>query len=274
MNLAVDPSPHPDLDPSVGRYVDPRLEQIRSRVAPVALAHEQTMPIVATLAELFAERALVRGRTLVCAGPAATSVAMEVVVAAVVAGSWLAVVDVPTFGLDAASEAGIPLERVVAITSEGGHATPGRGAAWVDIMAAAVDGFDLVVARQPDAQTSEAALRKLSTRIRQRGAVVVVLDDTSGVGSDGSANAGLKCDGLRCDGIIESAGISWSGLGVGYGHLRARTVDLSASGRRFPGRRRCGVTLPRSGHQTEHGAEVTLTATPAPFFGSARDDVA
>jgi hypothetical protein len=273
MNLAVETSPPSDLDPSVGRlarpYVDPRLDQIRSRVAPVTLAHEQTMPIVATMAELFTERALVRGRTLVCTGPAATSVAMEMVSAAVVAGSWLAVVDVPTFGLDAASETGIPLERVVAIASEGDHATHGRGAAWVDVMAAAVDGFDVVVARQPDAQTSEAALRKLSTRIRQRGAVVVVLDDAEGVASDGS-----RCDGLRCDGIIESSGISWSGLGAGHGHLRARTVDLSASGRRFPGRRRCQITLVRSGRQAEHAAEVTLTATPAPFFGSARDDVA
>ncbi len=105
MNLAVDPS------------VDPILDQIRSRVEPTALAHEQTMPVAEGLAELFAERALVRGRTLACTGPAGTSAAMELVAAAVVAGSWLAVVDVPTFGLDAASEAGIPLERVVAITT-------------------------------------------------------------------------------------------------------------------------------------------------------------
>src|SRR6187431_1573566 len=138
MNLAVDPS------------VDPILDQIRSRVEPTALAHEQTMPVAEGLAELFVERALVRGRTLACTGPAGTSAAMELVAAAVVAGSLLAVVDVPTFGLDAASEAGIPLERVVAIattlpgTSPG--ASTGNGAAgWVEVMAAAVDGFDLVL---------------------------------------------------------------------------------------------------------------------------------
>ncbi len=278
MNLALDPSSHsalvPALEPwGVGRYDDPRLEQIRSRVAPVVLAHEQTMPIVAALDELFAERALVRGRTLACTGPAATSVAMEMVAAAVVAGSWLAVVDVPTFGLDAACEAGIPLERVVAVTTQ----SDVNCMAWVEVMAAAVDGFDVVVARQPDAQTSAAALRKLSTRIRQRGAVVVMLDDRDW-NIDRASNemsAGMS-DGMS-DGVIDSATVSWSGLGAGYGHLEARTVDLSVSGRRFPGRQRCRVTLPRPSHQNhhmEHGVDVTLTATPAPLFGSARDDVA
>ena len=133
MNLAVD------------RSVLPALDQIRARVAPTVLAGEQTMPVAAELAELFAERALVRGRTLACTGPAATSAAMAVVAAPVIAGSWLAVVDVPTFGLDAASEAGIPLERVVAIATDSETATAG----WVEVMAAAVDGFDIVVSHLP-----------------------------------------------------------------------------------------------------------------------------
>ena len=229
MNLAVDPS------------VAPILDQIRSRVEPTALAHEQTMPVAEGLAELFTERALVRGRTLACTGPAGTSAAMELVAAAVVAGSWLAVVDVPTFGLDAASEAGIPLERVVAIattppgTSPG--ASTGNGAAgWVEVMAAAVDGFDLVLSRQPSPSlVSEGALRKLSTRIRQRGAVVVLLDSSNGASSNGA--------GLRCDGVVETSVVSWSGLGSGYGYLQQRTLDLSTSGRRLPGRRQCRLGL-------------------------------
>jgi hypothetical protein len=233
MNLAVDPS------------VDPILDQIRSRVEPTVLAHEQTMPVAEGLAELFAERALVRGRTLACTGPAGTSAAMELVAAAVVAGSWLAVVDVPTFGLDAASEAGIPLERVVAITTTLPDASPvastGSGAAgWVEVMAAAVDGFDLVLSRQPSPSlVSEGALRKLSTRIRQRGAVVVLLDSANGAGSNGAGSNGA----LRCDGVVETSVVSWSGLGSGYGHLQQRTLDLSTSGRRLPGRRQCRLGL-------------------------------
>ena len=241
MNLAVDRIVHPTLDQI------PTLDQTKARVAPTVLAHEQTMPVSADLAPLFAERALVRGRTLGCIGPAATSTAMALVAATVMAGSWLAVVDVPTFGLDAASEAGIPLERVVAITTgidPGTAGTAGRantsGADWVEVMAAAVDGFDIVLSRQPSqvphAQVTGSALRRLSTRIRQRGAVVVLLDDDE-------QRADMKRAHMRCDGVIETSGISWSGLGSGYGHLQKRTLDLSASGRRLPGRRLCNLTV-------------------------------
>ncbi len=206
--------------------------ELRERVAPTVLAHEQTLPVSAELAGLFAEQALVRGRTLACVGPAATSTAMTLVAAAVAGGAWLAVVDVPTFGLDAASEAGIALERVVAVSS---HDTGPPGTAviagvivgWPDLMAAVVDGFEVVVANVPP-HLPAGALRKLTTRIRRRGAVVVLLGD---VGA------------MACDGVIESTGIAWSGLGNGFGRLSRRTVDLQASGRRLPGRHQCRVTL-------------------------------
>jgi hypothetical protein len=241
MNLAVD------------RIVHPTLDQIKARVAPTVLAHEQTMPVSADLADLFAERALVRGRTLGCIGPAATSTAMALVAATVMAGSWLAVVDVPTFGLDAANEAGIPLERVVAITTgittgvdPGTTGTASRVPAdWVDVMAAAVDGFDIVLSRQPSqlehAQVTESSLRRLSTRIRQRGAVVLLLDDDEKRAD--MKRDDMSCADMKCDGVIETSGISWSGLGSGYGHLQQRTLDLSASGRRLPGRRLCNLTV-------------------------------
>lgn len=218
--------------------------ELRERVAPTVLAHEQTLPVSAELAGLFAEQALVRGRTLACVGPAATSTAMTLVAAAVAGGAWLAVVDVPTFGLDAASEAGIALERVVAVSSHDAGppiipisagipisavtaVTAGVIVGWPDLMAAVVDGFEVVVANVPP-HLPAGALRKLTTRIRRRGAVVVLLGD---VGA------------MACDGVIESTGIAWSGLGNGFGRLSRRTVDLQASGRRLPGRHQCRVTL-------------------------------
>jgi len=215
---------------------------LRERVQTNVLTHEQTVPVAAEFASLFPERALVRGRTLACAGPAATSTGMAVVAAAVAGGAWLAVVDVPTFGLDAASEVGIALERVVAVSvtpsaaddpipsSTSGASGP---SSWVDVMAAVVDGFDIVLARVP-ADAAAGPLRRLATRIRQRGAVVILLGDAI-AGQDGA---------MPCDGVIESGGIVWSGLGVGFGTLRQRTVELHMSGRRVPGRRQCRVTLP------------------------------
>ena len=231
MEVAVDLTRDLDRAPDLDRARHLDLDQIRQRVAPTALAREQTMPVSADLAALFPERALVRGRTLACTGPAATSAAMSLVAATVIAGSWLAVVDVPTFGLDAASETGIPLERVVAISTEVDPASAG----WIEVMAAAADGFDIVLSRQPAHQpVTESALRRLSTRIRQRGAVVVLIDDRSQMDIPGTKRIEMECDG-----VVETSIVSWSGIGSGHGHLQQRTLDLSASGRRLPGRRQC-----------------------------------
>ena len=222
---------------------------LRERVQSNVLTHEQTVPVATGFAPLFPERALVRGRTLACAGPAATSTGMAVVAAAVAGGAWLAVVDVPTFGLDAASEVGIALERVVAVSvtsSAADDPIPTSGpnpsslapSSWVEVMAAVVDGFDIVLARVP-ADAAAGPLRRLATRIRQRGAVVILLGDGS-AGYDGAGYDGA----MPCDGVIESGGIVWAGLGAGFGAFRQRTVELHMSGRRVPGRRQCRVTLP------------------------------
>ena len=67
-------------------------------------------------------------------------------------------------------ERGLPLERVVAVDSGG---DPQR---WPDVVAAAADGFDVLLVRVPT-ELRPAMVRKLTTRIQQRSAVVVVLGD-------------------------------------------------------------------------------------------------
>jgi hypothetical protein len=171
-------------------------------------------------AELFPERGLVRGRTLACSGPAATSLALALAAPAVVAGSWLATIDVPTIGLDAASEFGIALERVVAVRTDATR--------WPDVVAAAADGFDILIARVP-ADASPSAMRKVTTRLRQRDVVMLVLGDPGP---------------LSCDGVLTAGGAEWIGLGDGHGHLQRRRLVVEASGRRLHGRRRCRLTLP------------------------------
>ena len=193
------------------------LALLTERVAPVALARERTMPVGDELAGLFAEGGLVRGRTIACQGPAATSTALALVAAAVTAGSWMAVVDLPTIGLDAASELGVPLERIVAIGTDG---DPVR---WIDVVAAAADGFDVLLVRVPS-ELPAAAVRKLAVRLRQRDVVTVVLGDPGA---------------MACDGVLHTDSPQWSGLGDGHGHLRERRVVVEASGRRLPGRRSC-----------------------------------
>ena len=194
---------------------------LAERVAPLALARERTLPVSEVFADLFPERGLVRGRTLACAGPAATSVALALVAPAVAAGSWLATIDVPTLGLDAASEFGVALERVIAVRAE----RPDR---WPDVVAAAADGFDLVITRVP-VDVTPSAMRKVATRVRQRDVVMLVLGDPGA---------------LSCDGVLDTDAAHWVGLGDGHGHLQYRHLMVEASGRRLHGRRRCRLALP------------------------------
>ena len=197
-----------------------QLAALAERVAPLALATDRTLPVAEAFVELFAERGLVRGRTIACSGTAATSLALALVAPAVAAGSWLAAIDVPTIGLDAASEFGIALERVVAVRAEATR--------WPDVVAAAADGFDLLIARVP-ADVSPSAMRKVATRVRQRDVVMLVLGDPGA---------------LSCDGVLDAGGAQWSGLGDGHGHLQHRRLVVEASGRRLHGRRRCRLALP------------------------------
>lgn len=203
----------------------PDLVALGSVVAPLTLARERILPVPETLAELFPEGGLVRGRTIVCDGPAATSLALSLVAPSVAAGSWLAMVDLPTVGLDAALELGVPLERVVAVHAGDG---PERAHRWPDVIAAAADGFDVLLARVPP-DVSPSVARTVVSRIRQREAVLVLLGEP---------------ETLPIDGVLRTATAEWRGLGDGYGHLSQRRLTVQSSGRRIPGRRSCRVALP------------------------------
>ena len=205
------------------------LTALAQRVAPLALAGDRTLPVAEALVGLFPERGLVRGRTLACSGPAATSLALALAAPAVAAGSWLATIDAPTIGLDAASEFGIALERVVAVRTE--------AARWPDVVAAAADGFDLLIARVPP-DASPSAMRKVATRLRQRDVVMLVLGDPGP---------------LSCDGVLDADRAEWIGLGDGHGHLQHRRLVVEASGRRLHGRRRCELALPDRAAEVGHG---------------------
>jgi hypothetical protein len=189
------------------------LTALAQRVAPLALAGDRTLPVAEAFVGLFPERGLVRGRSIVCT-------ALALAAPAVAAGSWLATIDVPTIGLDAASEFGIALERVVAVRTEATR--------WPDVVAAAADGFDLLIARVPP-DASPSAVRKVATRLRQRDVVMLVLGDPGP---------------LSCDGVLDAGRAEWFGLGDGHGHLQHRRLVVEASGRRLHGRRRCELALP------------------------------
>jgi hypothetical protein len=200
----------------------PTAVALAERVAPVTLARERTLPFPASLVGLVPEDGLVRGQSMSCAGPSATSLALAIAAPTIAEGGWLALIDLPAIGLDAASEYGIPLERVVRVDVSGDVHR------WADVVAAAADGFEVLMVRVPS-DVTPTTMRKVANRVRQRGAVIIALGDPGN----------LVCDmELRVDTAV------WDGVTDGAGHLQQRRITVRSSGRRMPGRCRREVVLP------------------------------
>ncbi len=130
---------------------------------------------------------------------------MALLAAPSAAGSWCAVVGVPEFGVEAAQRFGIDLERLVLV--------PQPGEQWLAVTAAIADVMGIVVTRPPK-RASDSSVSRLTARLRQRGATLLVL------GSWPHSEAMLS--------LSQSA---WHGIGSGHGHLTAREVTVTVTSR-------------------------------------------
>ncbi len=189
------------------------LGELAERVRPVTLTREQRLPVLPELEGILPGAGLRRGATVaVGAAPGAsgaTSLALALVTQASVAGSWVAAVGLPSLGLVAADELGLALERLVLV------AAPERDA-WGSVVAALVDGFDLIVLAAGRSGVRPADARRLVARARERGSVLVQL----GPGWPEGADLTLQVTQSR-----------WVGLDDGAGHLQARKVRVVRAGR-------------------------------------------
>jgi 4-amino-4-deoxy-L-arabinose transferase-like glycosyltransferase len=223
-----------------------RVEALAERVRPVDLARDRRLPVLPALDALLPASGLRRGTTVaVDARPGvagATSLALALAAGASQAGSWVAAVGLGSLGLVAAAELGVAFERLVVI------ADPGRErAGWASVVAALVDGFDVVlVAAGPGVGTTAGEgprrrgrlragdARRLVARVRERGAVLVAV--------------GGELPGERSPLRLTLTAASWEGLGDGWGHLQGRRVTVEATGRGEAARdRRAELWLPGAG---------------------------
>ena len=193
---------------------------LAAAVAPTTLARQRTLPVSDPFVPLLPDGALARGRAVSCRGIAATSLAVALAAEATTAGAWLAVVDVPWLGVEAAGELGVPLERLVRVEPAASE--------WADLVAAVLDGFELVVTRIPR-RLNAATLRRVQARVQAREAVLIV------VGEPGPLSADIT---------MEASSPVWEGVEHGWGHLRGRRVTVSSTGRRVPRPRRAELWLP------------------------------
>ena len=201
-----------------------RLNEVAARARPVALAREQTLPVLEPLQRLFPD-GVRRGSTVGI--ERSTSLALSLAAGPSSEGSWLAVVGVSSLGLAAASEVGVDLEHLVAVADP-------PSASWGTVVATLVDAFDMVLVR-PRRRVGVADARRLTARARERGSVLVVLGATA-TWPDAT------------DVELTIHGEEWQGIGDGHGHLRARQVVVEAGGRRAAARtRRVRLWLPAAG---------------------------
>ncbi len=165
---------------------------------------DRWLPVAAPLRPLLPGGALRRGTT-VAVGAGASSLVLALLAPVTSGGGWAAVVGMPALSALAAAQAGAVLERLAWV--------PRPGLQWTAVVAALLDGFDLVVVAPPRPVDQRLA-RRLAARARQRGAVLMPYGAWEGVDLTLTAGPG-----------------EWSGLGLGRGRLRCRELTITARGR-------------------------------------------
>lgn len=203
----------------------------------------QMLPVLPELTGLLPGRGLRRGSTVAVATgrPApsgGSSLLLALLAEASRSGSWCAVVGVPTFGAVAAADVGIALDRLALV--------PHPGPEWATVVAALIDGVDVVVTAVPGTVSASIAGR-LAARARQRGSVLVPYGRWDGADVTLQVMRGV-----------------WEGLGQGRGRLRRREVTVSARGRGAAARpKEITVWMPGDGSPRPTGSRRTPPAVRA-----------
>jgi hypothetical protein len=217
---------------------------------PVVLAGQRLLAVPAALTGLFPDGGLRRGSTVSLtagASPGITSLALALTVPVTRSGSWVAAVGLTSLGLVAAAQLGAALDRIAIV--------PSAGEQWPVVAAALLDSVDILLLA-PGGRVRPADARRLAARVRERGAVLVILPSTGrrNGGWPEATDLNLRVDTAR-----------WECLETGAGHLRSRVLDVVVTGRRAAARPRRGrvwlpgpdgrISMVRVAHSRELGAD-------------------
>ncbi|MEO7123343.1 MAG: hypothetical protein ABI400_09570 [Lacisediminihabitans sp.] len=186
---------------SSGETVRELQERIRQMQA--TKLDTRSIPTLAAFAEILPGGALKQGVSYSVEG--SMTLLMALVAGPSAAGSWCGVIGVPEFGIEAAANFGIDLDRVAFVPYPGEH--------WLTVAAALADVLSVVVLR-PAKRVSDGVAARLAARIRQRGATLIV------VGAWPQSEAVLSLSESR-----------WRGVGNGHGYLSDRQVTVTATTR-------------------------------------------
>ncbi|WP_426595468.1 hypothetical protein ACPPVS_07820 [Cellulomonas sp. McL0617] len=170
--------------------------------AGILTTERPPMAVPPALVPLLPE-GLRRGATTVVSG--STSLVLALLAHACAGGAWAAVVGQPTVGLLAAAQAGVSLERLAVV--------PRPGLESPTVLAALLDGVDVVVVG-PQVSLTDADRRRLSSRARDRGSVLLSTADWPGAGVVLTVERGR-----------------WTGVDAGEGRLRTHEIRVARTGR-------------------------------------------
>jgi hypothetical protein len=177
--------------------------QARIRSMQATTLDTRTIPTHPAIARLLPGGALKEGATYSVDNSA--TLLMALLAGPSAAGSWCGVIGVPEFGVEAAKHFGIDLERLVLV--------PHPGEQWLGVTAAIADVLGVVVTRPPK-RASDSSVARLSARLRQHGATLIVLGPWP-----------------QSEAMLSLSDSRWSGIGQGNGHLSARQATVTVSSR-------------------------------------------
>lgn len=200
-----------------------RVQELQSRIRQMQATKLDTklIPTHPAIARLLPGGGLQQGATYSVERSA--MLLMALLAAPSAAGSWCAVVGMPEFGVEAAQRFGIDLDRLVLV--------PHPGDQWLAVTAAVADVMGIVVTRPPKRAT-DSTIQRLSARLRQRGATMLVLGSWP-----------------QTEAMLSLSQSEWHGIGEGHGHLSSREVTVTVT-HRATGRPRSGrLWLPDESEQ-------------------------
>jgi hypothetical protein len=162
------------------------------------------LPVLSAVRELLPRGGLARGS--VVSVPESGLLCLALLAAASADGAWCGIAGMPEAGVMAAVGLGLDPERTLLVPDAG-------AAAWPQVVASLLDGCELVLIRPPTRASAQVRHRLEGTLRRGRG-VLIVVGDWPG------AQVRLR---------VMARG--WTGLGDGYGRLRACCAEVIADGR-------------------------------------------
>ncbi len=222
-----------------------------------AAAQQRTIVVLPAFEELLPQAVMQRGSVVECAGSAAVSLALALAAGPSLAGAWVGVAGLPHVGVAAAVELGVAPERLVMVAEPAQRFDDGQ---WAEVLAAMIDGFDVLLLGPGAHAVKAVTARRLVARLQSRGAVLLSVL-SSGVGSSGVVSSGGVSGVFGADLRFEATAAVWQGLGDGHGVARGRRASVQLSGRRVPRPRRAEMWLPTADGAVEAVVSIAVPST-------------